>query len=146
MEFAGTTVERQTPTASSTFDPPPRHCGPSLLLSLPSVAFTRNKPPRRPSSVLNVDFSQRQLAGKQGERRARGCNHAEPGGHGRRHHRAIITPLTQHPSASLMDSINNRPLLLPSMFNTRHQFNTDLISLRPRRPRNTAVIHAAIRY
>lgn len=40
---------------------------------------------------------------------------------------AIMAPLTRHPSMRLMESINKRPLLLRSVFNTRHVNATNLI-------------------
>lgn len=40
---------------------------------------------------------------------------------------AIVAPLTRHPSMRLMESINKRPLLLPSVFNTRYVNATNLI-------------------
>lgn len=39
---------------------------------------------------------------------------------------AIIAALTRHPSAGLMESTNERPLLLRSVFNTRYVNATNL--------------------
>lgn len=39
---------------------------------------------------------------------------------------AITAPLTRHPSTRLMESINKRPVLLRSVFDTRYANATDL--------------------